>query len=288
MIDFNFNKSVLRTKDYFFSKEKFELFKDDTTGILKTVPQPKELSKYYESEDYYSHGNNKESFFSKIYNVVKRRNIQTKTRLITNVINEHFGSFTNVKVCDVGAGSGELVQSLIDNNISACGVEPSKKARDFAKQNFSLELQPDTSIYEENYFDVITMYHVLEHVPNLSQQILELVRLLKPDGILILALPNYQCLDARVFKEYWAAYDVPRHTFHFSKHSVEILFKSKFRLVNTIPMWWDSFYVSILSARYKKWPIPFISGTLVGFISNLSYLITKQASSHQFILKKFK
>lgn len=273
----NFSKHYISLKDYFLTKETFELWQDLETDLLKTVPQPKELERYYESEDYLSHDDTKKSFFALCYNIVKHHNLKSKKKLITKFLNQ--GS-----VLDIGAGIGDLVATLKSKSLKVQGYEPSSKAREVALEKgiTLLSAYPQSN----NQFDLITMYHVLEHVPDLQNQIQQITGLLKSNGFLIIALPNYRSLDARFFKQYWAGYDVPRHLYHFNKNAVNAIFKNEFQLVKTQPMWFDSFYVSILSAAYKKLPLSFLMGVFIGLCSNCSAIFTKEPSSITYILKK--
>jgi predicted SAM-dependent methyltransferase len=112
------------------------------------------------------------------------------------------------------------------------------------------------------------MWHVLEHVYHLKRDIAELVRILKPDGSLIIAVPNMSSKDAKQYKEFWAAYDVPRHLYHFQKETIVNLM-SQFNLSckEILPMKFDSYYVSMLSEKYKNGKL--VSGVLNGLKSNL-------------------
>jgi 2-polyprenyl-3-methyl-5-hydroxy-6-metoxy-1,4-benzoquinol methylase len=213
-----------------------------------------------------------------LYAFAKAVNLKSKSNLISKYVR-------NGKHLDIGAGVGDLVKAARDKGIDSEGAEPSPKARTVAKDK-GVSLKTSTSVFKDDEVSVITMYHVLEHVPNLDEQISEIDRLLKDEGILILALPNIKSWDAKYFNKYWAGYDVPRHLHHFSKRSIKGLLEKRFQLIETKPMWFDSFYVSILSARYQKRKFPFLQGLALGMISNLSALLTKEPSSITFVLKK--
>jgi 2-polyprenyl-3-methyl-5-hydroxy-6-metoxy-1,4-benzoquinol methylase len=277
-IKLNFSKRFLQLNDYFLTQEKFELYIDPKTELIKTIPQPEQLDRFYESEDYLSHDDSKKSFFARSYNFAKGFNLKSKTSLI-----KKFSQ--NGVVLDIGAGVGDLIKSLQENGVEARGFEPSEKARLVAKEK-GIDLHSNLDSFELQKFDLISMYHVLEHVPDVQQQKQEILRLLKPKGVLILALPNYESYDAKFYGKFWAGYDVPRHLFHFNKKAVESLFQEEFEIVKMQPMWFDSFYVSILSSRYKKAAIPFLSGILVGFVSNMAALFSKEPSSITYVLKK--
>ena len=136
-------------------------------------------------------------------------------------------------------------------------------------------------------YQVITLWHVLEHLPELKENIGRLASLLKEEGTLIVAVPNYKSFDAKYYNAYWAAYDVPRHLWHFSRHSIQRLFQEhNLEVVETRPMWFDAFYVSLLSETYKKSKAKWIKAFFIGLWSNLRGLVTKEYSSHIYILKK--
>lgn len=165
------------------------------------------------------------------------------------------------------------------------GTEPNDQARKLAEAK-EVNMNQDISDLEAYYFDVITMWHVLEHVSSVEDQIIELKKLLKPNGYLIIAVPNFKSYDAKYYKSFWAAYDVPRHLWHFSKTSIQKLFsKYDLRLEKTLPMKFDSYYVSLLSEKYKNGKINFLNAFWVGFLSNAKAKRSKEYSSHIYMLK---
>ncbi len=274
----NFNQPYLKLRDYFLSGEEFELKKDSATEILKTFPVPENLDPYYESDEYLSHSKQTDSFFARCYAFAKAVNLKSKSK--------HIAQYAGRRpVLDIGAGVGDLVKKLKITGLDAEGFEPNSKARKIAlEQGVKLKSSLETEV--QNRYGLISMYHVLEHVPDIIAQKQQLQNLLITDGVLILALPNYDSWDARFFKKYWAAYDVPRHLFHFNRKAVRNFFNDEFEIIKEKPLWFDSLYVSILSARYKKMPAPFIIGVLLGLWSNLHALLTKEYSSITYILKK--
>ncbi len=278
--DLNFNQSFLQLKDYFLSGEDFQLLKDPNTQILKTLPVPENLDSYYESDEYLSHSKKTDSFFARCYAFAKAFNLKSKSNLIA----EYAGSDP---ILDIGAGVGDLVKELKINGLDAEGFEPSSKARQVAKDQ-GVDLKSNLENEIESSYGLISMYHVLEHVPDIVNQQGQIIKLLKSEGVLILALPNYNSWDAKFFKEFWAAYDVPRHLYHFNREAVRNFFKDDFEVLEEKPLWFDSLYVSILSARYKKMPLPFVTGIFVGIWSNLRALFTHEYSSITYILKKRK
>lgn len=280
-MNFNPNEVYLEVEDYSVSHEKFQLLHNAEYDILKTHPQPglDVLGKYYESEDYISHTDGKRSLFEKVYHVVKTKNLSDKVKLITKV-NAGFG-----RVLDIGCGTGDFLSVAKSVGWQTVGFEPNEKARNLAL-NKNVELIENTSDLPDASFDVITMWHVLEHVPDVQAQIAELKRLVKDDGIIIIAVPNFKSFDAKHYGNYWAAFDVPRHLWHFSKTSIKKLVEEKEMKLDKIePMSFDSYYVSLLSEKYKTGKMNPIKAFWIGFKSNYNAIKTKEYSSHIYIVK---
>lgn len=277
-MNLKFPKHFLKLKDHFLTQEKFDLYIDPETELIKTIPQPENLDPYYESEDYLSHDDSQDSFFARCYNFAKGFNLKSKTSLIKKFAQ-------NGSVLDIGAGVGDLVLALKEAQLNATGFEPSEKARAVAR-NKGVDLYASLDEVDANSFQLISMYHVLEHVPDVEKQKEKILQLLKPNGVLILALPNYESFDAKYYGSYWAGYDVPRHLFHFNKKAVKSIFDKEFDIIKMQPMWFDSLYVSILSSKYKKSTFPFLSGIFIGLFSNLKAIITNEPSSITYVLKK--
>lgn len=271
----------LTVKDYLVSNEEFTLEFDAEKEMLLTKPQPEasKLSIYYESEQYISHTDNKNGLVPFLYQVVKRRSLKNKLGLI-NVLKKDAKS-----ILDIGAGTGDFLSFIQSESRSVIGIEPNSKARELA-QNKGIFLEEDIKNVKGKLFDVITMWHVLEHVPNLEETILDVEALLKPNGLLIVAVPNFYSFDAAYYKSFWAAFDPPRHLWHFSKVSMNKLFTDKFSLLKISPMVFDSFYVSILSEKNKTGKINLLKAFFVGLISNLYALSTKEYSSLIYCYKK--
>ena len=275
------DKSFITVKDFSVSGESFSLLLNEEYQILKTHPQPTldKLGSYYEFEDYISHTDGKRTLFEKMYHFIKRKAIRDKVKLINSY------QPLKGKILDIGAGTGDFLLECKNQNWDILGIEPNDKAKGIALGK-GVKFGDTIEKLESNSFDVITMWHVLEHVPDVEHQVAELKRLLKPSGTIIIAVPNFKSYDAKYYKEFWAAYDVPRHLWHFSKTAIEKLFdKQNMSLEDIKPMWFDSFYVSLLSEKYKSGKMNFISGFFIGLISNVSGLFKKEFSSHIYVLK---
>ncbi len=275
------NISLLKYKDHTVSGEEFNLQYNDKFEMFETIPKPEEnkLDKYYQSEDYISHTDGSRSLFEKVYQIIKKYALARKVILINSFKTK------NRELLDIGAGTGDFLMMAKKNNWNVVGVEPNKEAINLAEKK-DLKLLKDTQKLKQDSFDVITMWHVLEHVFNLEEQIIELKRLIKPNGYIIIAVPNYKSYDATYYKSDWAAYDVPRHLWHFSKKSIEVLFQEQNIILKKVqPMKFDSYYVSLLSEKYKTGKMNFLKALWIGFLSNLKGIKTKEYSSHIYILK---
>lgn len=280
-MDTSNQKHFLTVTDYSVSKEIFDLYHDENLDMLITSPQPSldTLGKYYESVDYISHTDSKRSLFEKAYHFVKNIALKNKLNLI-NSLQPNKG-----RILDIGAGTGDFLSVAKQDGWQTIGVEPSDKAKTIAK-NKGVSFVEETAELESHSFDVITMWHVLEHVPNLDNQIKELKRLLKTNGTLIVAVPNFKSFDAKYYGKFWAAYDVPIHFWHFSKKAIKMLFeKEGMQLVKILPMKFDSFYVALLSEKYKTGKMNFVKAFFIGLKSNWKAEKNLEYSSHIYILK---
>lgn len=274
-------KQYLKTKDFLVTGESFDLLYDSNFDMLVTAPKPSDenLPKYYESEEYISHTDEKGGIVSFLYQSVKKYSLKSKLKLIS----KYAGN--NATILDIGAGTGDFLVAAKNKNYDVSGIEVNQQARERAKEK-GIILSENISEISNMQFDVITLWHVLEHLPNLKDDIIKIKNLVKPGGHLIIAVPNFKSFDAKFYKEYWAAFDVPRHLWHFSKNSIPKLAGSKMRLVKIKPMIFDSFYVSLLSEKYKSGSVFSLKATFIGLWSNLSALRTKEYSSLIYVLKK--
>lgn len=280
-MDFSNNNIYITVKDYSVSGEEFQLLLDEELQMLKTYPQPTldKLGAYYESDDYISHTDGKRSLFEKMYHTVKQKALRDKIKMI-----EGFQPGKG-KILDIGAGTGDFLVMAKSKGWEIVGLEPSSKAKAIAQAKGvtfleQLSQMPDRSA------DIITMWHVFEHVPDVENQIAELKRILKPGGTIIIAVPNFKSYDAHYYGKHWAAYDVPRHLWHFSKTSIKLLFeKHGMELIKVLPMKFDSFYVSLLSEKYKTGKMNFIKGFFTGLRSNLKATKNFEYSSHIYVIK---
>ena len=275
--------SFMSVKDYFLTKETFDLVKCTSCDFVFTNPIPalKELHKYYESPDYLSHNVKRFNLTGVVYDFLRNLNLSGKYKLISKFKNK--GS-----VLDIGQGTGEFLHHMQGKGWTVKGIEPNAEARQFAKEKYHLDVEDESEManLSEHSFDLITMWHVLEHVPNLELQFNEFKRLLNLKGKVVIAVPNFKSYDASFYGKYWAAFDVPRHIWHFSETAISRLAQEhNFKLVKTKPMWFDAFYVALLSEKYKYGKVNYFRAFGVGVLSNLKALKNDQFSSKIYILE---
>ncbi len=276
---YNNTEPYLKVKDNSVSKEVFELKKNQEFEMLVTVPIPKNLSTYYKSENYISHTDSKKGLFEKVYQLVRNYTLKKKVKLINSFNSEE------KTILDIGAGTGDFLVSCKNASWQVLGIEPNADARKIAITK-NINLQENLLEVKNKKFDVITMWHVLEHVENLLEYIRQLKELLKENGTLIIAVPNYKSYDANYYKNFWAAYDVPRHLWHFSKASISKLFSlENIKVIKTVPMKFDAFYVSLLSEKYKTGKMNPIKAFWIGFQSNRKANRSGEYSSLIYVLK---
>lgn len=277
-------KRYMRLKDYFLSQEEFEIMECEQCGLLFTAPRPApdEIGKYYQSQEYYSHQENKKGLVPRLYEWVKSFNIKNKVKMA-------IGDLPKGKLLDIGCGVGDFLIHVKQKDWEVVGIEPSEDAKIIAEKRLGFQpLAPkDSGSLEDAFFDVITLWHVLEHVDDLKSQTSEIYRLLKPGGRLVIALPNFQSFDCQYFKDYWAAWDVPRHLNHFSPETLKLMMKSiGFVPVDSKKLVWDAYYISFLSERYRGKSLPLVRGAWVGLQSNCKARRTGMYSSLVYLFEK--
>lgn len=272
----------LATKDYSVSQEEFNISKCDSCGFVFTNPRPeeKDLGKYYKSENYISHTNTSKGLINRLYKLVRNYTLKTKYSLIQPHVKSGL-------VLDIGAGSGAFVRVLKDRGVNAIGVEPDEDARAVAKKDHHVDLKAEEYIgsIPDSSCDAITMWHVLEHVPRLNDRVKQLKSKLSKEGIVVIAVPNHESPDAMYYKKFWAAYDVPRHLYHFDKQSIKALFaKHNLELIESRPMHFDAFYVSMLSEKFLGSKGFFLRAIFIG-LKTLLFTPSSNSSSLTYIFK---
>jgi len=240
---------ALTCEDHTLTHEQFDLQKCVGCGLLLTNPRPdnNSIGSYYDSADYISHTNNARNVFDIIYLTARSLSLKWKHRLITKIK-------TGTTLLDYGCGTGQFLNYMHKNNWNASGVEPSTIARQNANQVVGVQhIFNNLKEVPTKNFDIITLWHVLEHVAQPGELLNDLKNRLKADGLIFVAVPNHESFDAKYYQQFWAGYDVPRHFWHFTKSSMEqLLIKHGLAVKEIIPMKLDAFYVSLLSEKYKN------------------------------------
>ena len=252
--------------------------------FTQDVPDEQSIKSYYRSSDYISHTNTNKGLINKLYQKVRGYTLRRKAKLVIAQ------TVRQGKVLDIGAGIGAFLNAMKEKGWDVTGIEPDEGARGRAKQMFNLSLQDTHGLRQlpANHFDAITLWHVLEHVHQLHGYVEQLKTLLKKEGKIFIAVPNYQSFDSSVYKLYWAAYDVPRHLYHFTPKALHALVqKHGLKISTKKPMWFDSFYISLLSSKYKNGRTKWIGAGLSGLRSNIKALMNSDyCSSVIYIIQK--
>jgi len=267
-------------KDHLVSGESFAIVQCQMCHLLFTNPRPSDsrLPHYYESDDYVSHKDNKNSLLDFVYRVVRQVTLRQKLKSIKKY-------HTSGSLLDFGAGTGAFLQKA-GADFDVIGVEPSSNAVDHAPVSIKTRIYENLSSYKsEQKFDVVTMWHVLEHLPNLGASFREIKDRLSKKGHLFIAVPNPNSWDSNYYGTHWAGYDVPRHLYHFSKKAMDTFLKPYgLRILETKPMTFDAYYVSMLSERHLNNPYSFMRGLYIGYRSNKSAHTSRQYSSLLYVI----
>jgi SAM-dependent methyltransferase len=272
---------VMDVTDHFLSKEQFKLYHCSSCDLVFTWPRPEEarIGDYYKSEDYVSHSSTKKGLVNRAYNFVRSYTLKRKLKLVKALTDGR-------DLLDIGAGTGHFLKVMSDNGFNALGLEPDEDARNVASRESGIVLRRIQELHElgDSSFDVVTMWHVLEHVYNLRKDLQQITALIRKDGVLIIAVPNHTSKDAGKYGSNWAAYDVPRHLYHFSPASIKKLVEPfGFSLEKQLPMTFDAYYVSMLSEKYRGGSM--LSALKTGWASNRA-AGADRSSSQIYIFRK--
>ena len=270
---------TLTCVDSYASGEMFKLYRCAHCGFLMTqdAPAEEEIGRYYAVADYISHTDTRKGAMNRVYHWARRYMLRRKALLV-----EREAHLTTGRLLDIGTGTGYFPAEMQRRGWQVEAVEKSAEARQFAKTHFNLEVKPDHTLHTlpQGAYQVITLWHVMEHLYNLEETWQQLYQLLDEKGVLIVAVPNCSSWDARKYGAYWAAYDVPRHLWHFTPNTIQQMgSKQGFRLVERYPMPLDAFYVSMLSEKHMHHRGAFVRGLLMGLPALWASAIKKERSS---------
>ena len=278
--------------DHFSTKETFPINDCKSCGFRFTNNFPSEdsIGRYYDSPDYISHSDSKTGLINRLYHFFRKQMLKKKVNLVSKQVVSR--QKDNIHLLDIGSGTGYFLNAAKEKGYTVTGIEKDNNAREYAVSNFELDIKDEQSLWsiENESFEVITLWHVLEHMENLNEVVAKIKSILKPDGVVILALPNHNSYDAKKYKGYWAAYDIPRHLWHFTPDTVEkLLGKHQFNIIKQKTMPLDAFYISMLSEKYRgsgslmQYIKAIVVGT-VGYLRSLSDI--NNSSSVIYIAKK--
>jgi len=256
----------LQSNDFFLTKEEYTIVICNNCGMKFVNPRPdaREISKYYESTDYVSHEAGKKNVLNFLYRQARKISLKKKYNIVRN-------NATGKKLLDIGCGTGEFIFFCKKNGLNVTGIEPGEKPRSFAQTEYKLDVHEEAYLDDLTLqeFDVITLWHVLEHIHLLNERINKIREILNPNGSLIIAVPNCDSWDAGYYGKFWAAYDLPRHLYHFSQKTMQILAeKHSLKIERVIPMKLDAFYISLLSEKYRKSKQNYFRAVINGIRSN--------------------
>jgi 2-polyprenyl-3-methyl-5-hydroxy-6-metoxy-1,4-benzoquinol methylase len=259
------HKLFLSCRDYTVSGEEFGIRQCIRCNFKFTSPRPTEetIGRYYQSEAYISHSGSSKGIVNKLYHAVRRKTLADKVSLISQL-------HPKGSLLDIGCGTGGFLKACKEEGWHIKGIEVDKVARVKAAENSGTEVQGDLmTAYKGRKFNVITLWHVLEHLHQLEASVLKIKQLLDKEGVLVIAVPNSNSYDAQRYQAYWAAYDVPRHLYHFSQETLtQLLSKHGLKVAGTRPMKFDAFYISMLSTKYKSGKTNYVESVRTGLLSN--------------------
>ncbi|OLY92349.1 Methyltransferase domain-containing protein [Cnuella takakiae] len=277
-------------KDYTVSGKEFVIWQcgQCTLRFTQDVPDAASIGPYYKAEDYISHTDESKGLLTTLYKRVRAYTLGQKADLIKRETGIETGH-----MLDVGCGTGAFLNAMKTAGWQVSGVEPDSDARNMARKLYGLEVSAPEALaqFAPASFDAITLWHVLEHVHELHPYMEQLKTLLKPNGRIFIAVPNYRSVDADVYRLQWAAYDVPRHLYHFTPKAIETLLQQHgLQLAAQKPMWFDSFYISLLSSKYRNGKKPsWLHAGITGLRSNLTALAQPdRCSSLIYVMEKVK
>ncbi len=280
-------KQAFSAVDHLVSKETFDVWQCEECGFKFTqdVPDEQEIGRYYESPDYISHSDTEQGLMNRLYHIARNMMLTAKAGHVTRATGLRQGW-----LLDIGSGTGYFAHLMTEWGWTVRAIEKSAEARDFAQQHFGLKSDGEEAFntLQDKSFDCITLWHVLEHLQHLNIMGDKFYRWLKDEGALLIAVPNQISTDAKHYGADWAAWDVPRHLWHFTPETMKrFAEKHGFKVIKTIPMPLDGFYVSMLSEQRMGHKVSFLRGFWQGLCAWVSSWGHKERSSSLiYVLKK--
>jgi 2-polyprenyl-3-methyl-5-hydroxy-6-metoxy-1,4-benzoquinol methylase len=253
--------------DHLVSRQPFTIVECANCQLRFTNPRPavNEIGSYYQSADYISHSDNQPGLVGSLYKLVRSYTLRDKVKLIDSLNHNAPG-----KLLDIGCGTGAFLHAARQVGWQVTGVEPDDKARLLASQRVN---HPVVDTVDElsttAKYDTITMWHVLEHIADLPGLLDSVSQKLAVNGHFIVAVPNSDSWDAQHYQTHWAAYDVPRHLYHFTPDvMLKLADRFGFRMVRQRPMYFDAFYIGMLSSKHRDGKTNYPEAVLNGIRSN--------------------
>lgn len=281
-------ETLFAATDFLVSNQSFTICKCHRCGFIFTNPRPasENMGPYYNSHAYISHTNSKRSLFDKTYQVIRSYMLKKKVSLVLKALKKNP---ERIALLDYGCATGEFLKVARNKGIKGMGIEPEEAAREQALHNnlFVYPYLEEAPVISS--FDCITLWHVLEHIPDLNKILRSFSKILKDNGLIVVAVPEHNSYDARFYREKWAAWDVPRHLNHFDEKTLRNLFSQHgFILKEKHPLMFDSFYVSLLTEKFLKTGLTgVVRAAGIGVISNINAAFTaKPYSSQIYIFRK--
>jgi 2-polyprenyl-3-methyl-5-hydroxy-6-metoxy-1,4-benzoquinol methylase len=276
----------LNVPDWLVSKENFELKKCGNCSFIFTANAPllENAGPYYESEEYVEHTDTNKGLIYGVYHQARKLMLKFKLSNIRSYSK-------STKLLDIGSGSGYFINYMKQNGYNVSGVEISDKAVALCKDKFDISVNSPTEFLAEKLpkdFDIITMWHVFEHVYSFNEYFDILHKSLKENGHVFVALPNPNCFEAKHYKNYWNGFDTPRHLWHFTPKTFKQFAEGHgFEMISMKRLPLDPFFNAMVSSSYKS-GLKFLPYTFtIGLISFINGLINRdKASSLIYILKK--
>jgi 2-polyprenyl-3-methyl-5-hydroxy-6-metoxy-1,4-benzoquinol methylase len=281
--------AALTVTDFHASGEIFMIYECADCQFLFTQDAPTggAMDRYYNSRVYLPHSEHRKGFLNRTYYIVRHYMLARKAHLVMREAHRTHG-----RLLDIGTGTGYFPAKMQEKGWQVVATEKNKQARLFARRKFGLDVRPAEALYEignDGAYDVITLWHVLEHLENLDTVWGRFYELLAPKGILVVAVPNASSFDASLLGPYWAAYDVPRHLWHFTPATIQqMASKYGFIMAARHPMPFDAFYIAMLSERNKGRKASFIRGLSIGVGAWLRALVRKDRSSSMIYIFRMK